>query len=116
MGAVLVVEPQRPQGAGEQLLVRCARHAAAVLVGLDLDERRLGPAHGQAGQRERVRVGLLELVGAAVHGELAEVVEGALLVDPPRQRWPVTRGEGDQGVAHLDGGRHLDRADLVPHG
>jgi hypothetical protein len=41
-----------------------------------------------------------------------ETVRGVYDIDDP----DVAADYLDQGVAHLDGGRHLDRADLVPHG
>ena len=54
--------------------------AAAVLVGLDLHERRLRRA-AQPRQRPRVRVGLLELVRGAVDHELGHLAPGRLALD-----------------------------------
>ena len=54
--------------------------AAAVLIGLHLDHRRLGCATDSR-DRERVRVGLLELVGGAVHAELEELLERAIALE-----------------------------------
>ena len=43
----------------------------------------------QAGHGERVRVGLLELVGGAVYGELAEMIELGRLLHPRGEGWSV---------------------------
>ena len=93
--AVAAVEPERVHRVGEELRVDAPRVAAAVLVGLDLDQRGLRAA-AEPRQRPRVRVGLLELVGGAVDHELDELLERALALEvlarararrrPPRSR------------------------------
>ena len=85
VGAVARVEPERVHRAGEQRRVDAVGVAAAVLVGLDLDHRRLRAA-GQARQRPRVRVGLLELVRRAVDDELQVLLERAVALEVARQR------------------------------
>jgi hypothetical protein len=60
--------------------VRPLRPPAAELVALDLGERHLRPAV-EPGQRPRVRVVLLQLVGGTVDHELAELVERRLALD-----------------------------------
>jgi hypothetical protein len=92
VGPVARVEAERVHHVREQLRVQPVRAPAAVLVGLDLHERDLRPP-GQAGDRERVRVGLLELVGGPVHDELAELVERRTRLEEARQRRPLDRLE-----------------------
>ena len=53
------------------------RSSAAVLVRLDLDQRRLGTPH-EAGDGPGVGIGLLELVGGAMHDELEQFLPGAV--------------------------------------
>jgi len=60
------------------------RAATAVLVGFDLDQRRLGGAV-QARDGEAVRVGLLELVDRPVQDELAELLLGGVPAHVRRQ-------------------------------
>ena len=66
IGAVGGVEPQASIASANSCAWMRSGFAAAVLVGLDLDERRLRRAR-QPRDRPRVRIGLLELVGGAVH-------------------------------------------------
>ena len=64
------------------------RITATVLIGLDLDQGRLGRS-GQARNRPRVRVGLLELVCGAVYDEFAKFVERGSSFDVGRERWGI---------------------------
>ncbi len=111
VGAVGRVEPDRRHRVGEQLRVDPLRPPAAVLVRLDLDERRLRPA-AQPRQRPRVRIGLLELVGGAVDQELEHLVAVGLALDVARERRAVVldRAQGDVHRARL--GHRPDVADL----
>ena len=84
VGAVRRVEPQRAHRVDEQLLVHPMGRAVAVLVGLDPDQRRLRRAL-EARDRPGVRVGFLQLVGGAVHRELAHLGERPVLLHVRRQ-------------------------------
>ena len=114
VGAVAAVEAERVHRAGEQRARGCARGvAAAVLVGLDLDHRRLRAA-AQARQRPRVRVGLLELVGRAVDDELEELLERAVALEVPRERRRVV-GRLDRAQREVDRARPPARdRDVAP--
>ena len=109
VGAVARVEPERVHRVGEELRVDALGDAAAVLVGLDLHERRLRRAV-QARQRPRVRVGLLELVRRAVDDELEHLLERRVALDVARQRRRVV-GVGDraQREVHVLGPRRRRR-------
>jgi hypothetical protein len=80
VGAVAGVEADGRHGVGEQLRVHAVGPPAAVLVGLDLHQRGLRRP-GQARDRPRVRVGLLELVGRPVRQELEHLVARRLALD-----------------------------------
>ena len=88
VGAVARVEPERVHRVGEQLRVDALGAAAAVLVGLDLDQRRLRRS-AEAGDRPGVRVGLLELVRRAVDDELLDLLERRVALDVLRERATV---------------------------
>ena len=107
VGAVAAVEAERVHRVGEQLGVDAPRVAAAVLVGLDLHQRRLRAA-AQPRQRPRVRVGLLELVGRAVDDELEELLERAVALEVLRQRGRVVGGldRAQREVHRAAAGRH----------
>ena len=85
--AVGRVEPQGAHREAEQRLVHVPFDTLAVLVGLDLHQGRLGRS-GQSGDRPGVRIGFLELQQRPVDGELAEVVEGAVVGQERRQGRP----------------------------
>jgi hypothetical protein len=89
--AVAAVEAERVHRVGEQPRVDPPRIAAAVLVRLDLDQRRLRPA-AEARQRPRVRVGLLELVRGPVDDELEELLERASSLEVLGQRRRLVGG------------------------
>jgi hypothetical protein len=113
VGAVADVQPEGAHGHPEQGLVHVALDAVAVLVGLDLDHGRLDRA-GEPGDRPGVRVGLLELVGRAVDGELPHLGQGAVGGHEAGQR--RTAGRPDelvQGGGHVGGGQPRPR--LLQH-
>jgi hypothetical protein len=84
--------------------------SAAVLVGLDLHHRGLGPP-AQARDGERVRVALLQVVHRAQRQVLPPLLEGAGLGQVGRQRRAVVGGDegGQLAVDRLAG--HADRPD-----
>ena len=90
---------------GEQVGVRRAGRAVAVLVRLDLDHRRLGRAV-EAGDAPAVRVRFLALVRRPVHQELAELGPVTVVEQMLRQGGPV--GVGDLA---FEGGPHGARRD-----
>ena len=73
VGTHLGLQAKVLHGRGEQLGVGLAGPAVAVLVSLDLDQRR-SPWADQPRDGPRVRVRLLELVRAPVHGKLGQLV------------------------------------------
>jgi hypothetical protein len=107
VGAVAVVEAHGIEDVGEQAGVDALGPAPAVLVGLDLHERRLRCAR-QPRDRPRMGIGLLELVGRAVHEELEDVLEPGLALEEAGDRRRVV-GLGDRAQAEV----HLLRDDLL---
>ena len=73
-------------------LAGLGKTSMAMLLEQRLDQRDLRPPL-QSGDRERVRVGLLELVGRAVDDELAELVDRRDPLQVARQRRAVSFGQ-----------------------
>jgi hypothetical protein len=106
--AVRVVEAQPPQHLAVELGVHAVEIPAAVLVGLDLDQRSLG-ASAQPRQRPAVRVGLLELVDRAMRDELDELAAIGPTLEVLRQRRPVVGGDQfGQPIRHRTPARRND--------
>ena len=114
--AVGRIEVEGDHRVGEEVGVGLAGPAVAVLVGLDLHDRRLG-SPAEARQGPGVGVGLLALVGGAVDGELTELVEGALRLQEAGERGPVGGVEElTESGRHRGGGDRGKEPDIGPQG
>jgi hypothetical protein len=97
--------------------VAAAWHSAAVLVGLDLDQRALGAA-GHPRDGPRVGVGFAQAFDRPVDRHFLELLEGRVLVHELQQS---SRGRGAAEVHQPDGYplrsqvlRHLNLGEDVP--
>ncbi len=104
-------EPELAQGVGEQVGVHLSGPTVAVLLVLDLHHRRLRHAR-EPGDGEGVRIGLLQLVGRPVDGELPEVGRSTVLEEVPGDRRGAV-GRQHRGDRLADGSRvDRDRSQL----
>ncbi len=114
VGAVGVVEIHGRKTAREHRGVDPVRPAAAVLVVLQLHQRRLDRI-GQARDGPRVRVGLLEVVDAPLHQELAHLLHRRRLVHVRRGGGPLdVLDHLEQPLGEVLAGSRVGRAGQLP--